>query len=269
MTARGGGRAAPRAIGSAFAIGGGFVNDTAHNTTGGAKAPDRMHGAPARDVVRISAFDFDGTLIAGNSPVLLVRYLNKLGKLDKSVIARILLWGIAYKLRLPQNESWVRGLVFRAFSGEPASKVDAFLRDFYDSHVAKLFRAQAAAELAARHAQGDVVVVVSATFEPIIERMMESHPVDFQLSTRMRTASDGTYTCEVEGLPVEGDQKLVRLREFADARFGAGGWELEAAYGDHHSDRSLLAAAKHPVAVCPDRPLSRTARAEGWREVEW
>ena len=40
---------------------------------------------------------------------------------------------------------------------------------------------------------------------------MEFHPIDFQISTRMRAAKDGTYTCEVEGLPVEGDQKIVRI----------------------------------------------------------
>ena len=229
------------------------------------------HGVQVRDdgVVRIAAFDFDGTCIAGNSPVLLVKRLIKLGKLDKSVIARIGLWAIAYKLRLPQNESWVRGLVFRAFAGEPVEKVDRFLRDFYDEDVAPLFRKEADAELSGQRAAGRVVVVVSATFEPIVERMMESHAVDFQLSTRMKTAADGTYTCEVEGLPVEGEQKLVRLREFADARFGAGKWVLDAAYGDHHSDRTLLAAAKHPVAVTPDRPLSRTAKAQGWRVAEW
>lgn len=70
-------------------------------------------------LVHIAAFDFDGTCISGNSPVLLVRRLMKLGMLEKSVLARIMLWGIAYKLRLPQNESWVRGLVFRAFAGKP------------------------------------------------------------------------------------------------------------------------------------------------------
>ena len=220
-------------------------------------------------LVHIAAFDFDGTCISGNSPVLLVRRLMKLGMLKKSVLARIMLWGIAYKLRLPQNESWVRGLVFRAFAGKPVASVDAFLRDFYDSDVALLFREQAMAELLSQKEQGRVVVLVSATFEPIVSRAMEFHPIDFQISTRMRAAKDGTYTCEVEGLPVEGDQKIVRLRKFADERFGAGRWVLDAAYGDHHSDRTLLGAARNPVAVTPDRPLARTAKSEGWRIAEW
>ena len=157
-------------------------------------------------LVHIAAFDFDGTCISGNSPVLLVRRLMKLGMLEKASL-RIMLWGIAYKLRLPQNESWVRGLVFRAFAGKPVSRVDAFLRNFYDSDVASLFRERATAELLSQKEQGRVVVLVSATFEPIVSRAMEFHPIDFQISTRMRAAKDGTYTCEVEGLPVEGDQK--------------------------------------------------------------
>lgn len=88
--------------------------------------------------------------------------------------------------------------------------------------MASLFRERATAELLSQKEQGRVVVLVSATFEPIVSRAMEFHPIDFQISTRMRAAKDGTYTCEVEGLPVEGDQKIVRLREFADERFGAG-----------------------------------------------
>lgn len=87
------------------------------------------------------------------------------------------------------------------------------------------------------HAEaGDTVVVISATFEPIILRAMEHHPFDNQISTRMSVATDGTYTRAVEGLPVEGEEKLAAVRRFGDSRFGPGNWELAYAYGDHHSD---------------------------------
>lgn len=231
---------------------------------GGAAAPE---GAAAP--VRLAVFDFDGTSIDGNSPVLLVSYLMKHRMLRKRVLARILLWAAAYKLRLPQNESWVRGLVFTAFEGRPAEEVDRFLEEFYDARIAPLFRAQADAAMRAHREAGDVVAVVSATFEPIILRAMQHHPFDVQVSTRMRTAADGTYTCEVEGLPVEGEEKLAAVRRLADARFGAGNWVLDSAYGDHHSDRAVLAAAEHAFAVSPDRPLLRTARERGWTVLGW
>ena len=60
-------------------------------------------------------------------------------------------------------------------------------------------------------------------------------------------------------------QTLVRYGEL----FGADGWELAWAYGDHHSDRAMLAAAKSAYAVTPDRPLTRTANAQGYDILDW
>lgn len=219
--------------------------------------------------VRLAVFDFDGTSIDCNSPVMLVSHLARRRMIGKRITLRIALWGLRYKLRLPQNESWVRGMVFSAFEGKPAAEVDAYLARFYEDNIAKRFRPEAA-ETMRRHAEeGIVVVVVSATFEPIIIRCMQDHPIQYQISTRMKVAEDGTYTREVEGLPVEGDEKLAALTRFADGRFGAGNWEIAHAYGDHHSDRTLLKAAKTAHAVDPDRPLTRTARRMGWEILDW
>ena len=230
-----------------------------------AAALDAVADAP----VQLAVFDFDGTSIAGNSPMLLFLDLAKHNLLANSVMLRILLWAAAYKFRLPQNESWVRSLVFSAFEGHPVEEVDQYLADFYDRDIAPLFRPEADAAMREHAAAGHVVVVISATFEPIILRAREHHPFENQVSTRMRVAPDGTYTREVEGLPVEGEQKLVALTDFADARFGAGNWELAYAYGDHHSDRALLSAATHAFAVDPDKPLARTARKRGWKILDW
>lgn len=219
--------------------------------------------------VRLAVFDFDGTSIRGNSPVLLCRYLVKRKMLRKSVVARILLWAIAYSLRLPQNESWVRGLVFTAFEGQPKDQVDEFLFHFYDEVIRERFRPQADEAMRRYRQEGFVVMVVSATFEPIVVRAMEHHPFDCQISTRMEVAPDGTYTTRVAGTPVEGAEKLAAIRRFADERYGAGKWILDAAYGDHHSDRVLLSAAQKAYAVNPDRPLRRTAMRCGWTIVDW
>ena len=89
-----------------------------------------------------------------------------------------------------------------------------------------------------------------------------------QPSTRWRLANS-LNTRAVEGLPVEGEEKLAAVRRFGDSRFGPGNWELAYAYGDHHSDRAVLSAAEHPRAVSPDRPLARTAREKGWEILDW
>lgn len=220
-------------------------------------------------VVELAVYDFDGTSIDGNSPVLLVRRLARKRMLKLSVIARILLWAAAYKLRLPQSEAWVRGLVFRAFRGRPKDEVDRFLSEFYDEVIASRFRSAAEESMRAHQEAGRVVVVVSASFEPILIQAQKGHPFDFQVSTRMECDESGAYTCRVEGTPVEGEEKPRAIARFADARYGRGNWKVTHAYGDHHSDRPMLRMAEHPVAVSPDSSLSRTARRNGWEIVDW
>ena len=143
---------------------------------------------------------------------MLVKHLAKLRMLNPTVLLRIGLWAAAYKLRLPQNEAWVRGLVFRAFAGKPKAEVDAFLHDFYDECVAPHVREQARQAMDSWHEQGVTVICVSATFEPIIERAMRDLPFDYQISTRMKVNYDGTYACEVDGVPVE-EYSLAHLRD--------------------------------------------------------
>jgi HAD superfamily hydrolase (TIGR01490 family) len=234
-----------------------------------AESPGGPANAAADGIVRLAVFDFDGTSISGDSPVLLVRHLAKHRLIGKRVLGKIILWGCAYKLRLPQNETWVRGLVFSAFCGKPQAEVDAYLRDFYDSAIDRLFRKKAECAMREHEAQGHTVLIVSATFEPLVIRATEKHPFHHQIATRMAVDEEGNYTCKVEGLPVEGAEKLNAVRRFADEAYGKGRWELSYAYGDHHSDRTLLESATVPFAVNPDKPLLRTARRAGWDILDW
>ena len=228
-------------------------------------------GNLASGKVRIAAFDFDGTCIKGNSPVMLVRHLKRNGMIRKRIVSKIILWAAAYKLRLPQEEAWVRGLVFTAFEGMPKTEADKFLMDFYDDVIESggRFRAQAHDTMDRLRAQGVEVLIVSATFEPIVRRAAQCHPIDGQLSTRMAVDERGCYTTHVEGECVEGAAKVRAIRKYADAKYGEGAWELAYAYGDHHSDSEMLAAASHPFAVNPDNPLSRRAKREGWSILDW
>lgn len=219
--------------------------------------------------VRLAVFDFDGTCIEGNSPVLLVKHLLRQGLIKKRVVFRILLWAAAYKLRLPQNEAGVRSLVFSAFEGKNVEEVDTYLGAFYEEHIALRFREQADAAMRRHAAAGDVVFVVSASFEPVILRAMKNHPFSCQVSTRMAIADDGTYMSCVDGHPIEGAHKLAAVQAYANKEYGENAWEIVAAYGDHHSDRTILGASLTPCAVNPDRPLTRTAKLKGWTILNW
>lgn len=221
------------------------------------------------DKVQLAVFDFDGTSIEGSSPSWLVNRLIFTHKITPLTSVKIGFWGIAYKWHLPQNEAWVRGQVFTAFEGKPKEEVDRYLRNFYDEWIARRFRPKADEAMQARADEGCEVIVVSATFEPILLRAMESHPFHHQISTRMKVAEDGTYTREVDGRPIEGEEKLIALKHWCDGHYGEGNWEIAYAYGDHHSDEPLLSAAKHPFAVSPNTGMTKIAKQRNWPILDW
>ncbi len=218
---------------------------------------------------RIVVFDFDGTSIIGNSPVALVKHLVSQKMLGPSYVARILAWGIAYAWHIPQNEEWVRGLVFSAFEGMPQAEVDAFLRKFYDEKIEPSYRPIADKTMLEHSAQGDTVVVISATFEPIVLRAMEKHAFKHQISVRMELDEKGCYTRKVLGKAVEGEEKVRCVERFGNEMFGEGNWDLTYAYADHYSDIPLLEAAQHPRAVSPSPALTREAKKRGWTILDW
>ena len=45
--------------------------------------------------------------------------------------------------------------------------------------------------------------------------------------------------------------------------------ELAYAYGDHHSDEPLLAAAKWPFAVTPNTGMTKIAKRNHWPILDW
>lgn len=228
-----------------------------------------MLGDDKTEKVQVAVFDFDDTSIEGSSPSWLVNRLIFERKISPLTSLKIGFWGLAYKWRLPQNESWVRGQVFRAFDGKPKEEVDRYLVDFYDKWIARRFRPKADEEMRKRIEEGCEVVVVSASFEPIVLRAMELHPFSHQISTRMKVAPDGTYTRIVDGKCIEGDEKIVAIKHWCDGRFGEGNWELAYAYGDHHSDEPMLSAAKHPFAVTPNSGMRKIAEERGWPILDW
>lgn len=219
--------------------------------------------------VELAVFDFDGTCIDGNSPVMLVNYLFWKGRVRPSVLARIIAWGIAYKLHLPQNEAWVRSLVFASYDGTDKTTADQQMYEFYDKCVAKRIRPKAREVMQEHLDAGREVWLVSATFDPIAVRANGDLPFNFHCATKMRVDSNGRYTCEVEGHPVEGIEKLRQIEDCANKVHGEGNWHLSYAYGDHYSDAPLLEAADHSYAVTPGPTLARYAEKQGWQILDW
>ena len=223
----------------------------------------------AQDKARLAVFDFDGTVIDGQSGKLISTYLFRKGQVSPVRAARLLWWGIRYKLHLPQKQSEARELVFGALRGCDRETVDGILRTFHSEVLRERYRPKAIREIARRKDEGCIILLVSATFKAIAEAAAQTLGCDGAIATEMEVDANGNYTGHVDGNVVEGEGKLAQVRAWADEHLGKDAWTLACAYGDHYSDECLLEEAAEAYAVCPGPALKKRAKKKGWAIFDW
>ncbi len=217
---------------------------------------------------RIAAFDLDGTVIDGESPLILSTSLLAHRELPVHKAIMMAAWGAKYRLRLPQVESTPRELLFSALTEPTVEEVDAEILDIFYRRIRKRIRPGALREIESCKKAGYKLILASASFKPITTTIAQELGFDGLVSTIMEER-DGHYTGRVLGVPAQGREKLRLLVQFLNDHYGYKQWELERAYSDHFSDIPMLELAKHPVVTDPDGLLKRTAMRRGWQLVDW
>lgn len=220
--------------------------------------------APPHPVV---AFDLDGTLLAGQSQVYLVRLLVRRRWCPAGLLLRVLWWFLLHRLGVPLDVRHLQRRVVARFAGVPQAWFDAVLDELVADALMPNLRPRALAEIAALHRSGASVVLVSASLAPIAARLAERLGLAGAVATEIAPAVDGRFSGRIAGDMVIGEAKMRHLSTLATARFGR--WELVAAYADHHSDLPLMRAARRAVAVCPTPTLRKEAIRSGWTIAAW
>ena len=219
-------------------------------------------------MARVAAFDLDGTILDGESPLKLTTSLLAHRQLPLRKAVAMGWWGLRYRLRLPQTESTPRELLFSALTEPTVEEVDAEILEIYDKRMRKHIRPGAVREIERCRAAGMKLVLASASFKPITTQVAQELGFDGQVSTIMEER-DGHYTGRVVGVPVQGREKQRLLIQFCEDHYGMGSWRLACAYSDHYSDIPMLEMADFVKVVDPDAKLERFAKRNGWEIADW
>ena len=188
----------------------------------------------------VAAFDFDGTLVAGDS----------LGPFLARVHGPVGAGWLLMRSSAPMARAYRKGgrdaakarLVSRAMGGRHADEVADHGR-LYGESLARRVRPRMSERLQWHAGQGHRLVLVSASLAVYLEpfaRLAGFHEV---IATRLEVGPEGRLTGELDGANVRGEEKARRLREL----FG-GPVELWA-YGDSAGDRHMLELADHAFLV--------------------
>jgi phosphatidylglycerophosphatase C len=190
----------------------------------------------------IAVFDFDGTVVPGDS---LVRFVARAAGIRRLgwALARTghrVAWAVAG----PGDRNTAKAaFINRAFRGLDESELAAVAESFA-SRLRARARPEALARIEWHRDQGHDVVLVSASLALYLEPFARALGGATVLATQLDVGPDGHFTGKLVGENVRGPEKVARLRSWLGDR------QVEVwAYGDSAGDREMLGFADHAFWV--------------------
>lgn len=193
----------------------------------------------------IAAFDFDGTLIRGDSFLPFLARMAGRGRFVRVAIASSPAVARAY--RVGGRDGLKEALVGSFLRGVPRERVEA-VGEAYGADLAGRIQPKMAERVAWHRSEGHRLVLVSASLECYLATVGSALGFDAVLATQLVVAADGRLTGRLLGPNVRGAAKCDRLRAWLSQAVGDSAYELWA-YGDSAGDGDLLAMADHPIRV--------------------
>ena len=190
----------------------------------------------------LAIYDFDGTLIPGDSIVAYLRFAFAKGYVKLPALLGAAFSAIASRLHLlSAGEAKRRALRF--YSGltpEAAAGLDSA---FAETLLTRL-RPDALTRMARDHAAGRHIVLLSASTDNYMQPLAERLGVGDLICTRLSGLPDGNC---------RGQAKVDRLNAWLSDTGLTPDYPASAAYGDSLSDAPVLSLVGHPTLVNPSR----------------
>jgi phosphatidylglycerophosphatase C len=186
----------------------------------------------------VAAFDFDGTLVTGDS---LLPWLGMAcGRLPTAIALAGALAGALRHGGL-DRDALKADLLSRLLGGWLERDLAAHAQDHAANLVHRL-RPQMLGHIRRHQAAGDWVVIVSASPELYLAPVGKALSVDSVLGTRLEVGSDGRLTGRLDGANCRGPEKVTRLKAWMDTLDGP--TPTLCAYGDSSGDKEMMALAE-------------------------
>jgi fatty acyl-CoA reductase len=222
-------------------------------------------GAPGGGDI-IAIFDLEGTIIASN---VIEAYLwARLADLPRGQWAGELADVLRKLPRYLGAEKRDRGEFLRSFmrryEGASEAGLHRIVHERLGDALLRRSHPEAVRQVRKHRAAGHRTILITGTVDLLVQPLAPLF--DEVVASRLHTR-DGICTGFLEAPPLVGEARAAWLRRYA-ATVGAD-LTRSYAYGDSYSDRPLLEAVGHPVAVNPDPHLYRHARSRSWPVAAW
>ena len=218
---------------------------------------------------RLTLFDLDNTLIAGDSDYGWAQFLIEAGALDAGKYERRNAGFFAdYKAGTLDIHAFL-DFQLRPLAKHDTSQLLSWRDRFVAEKIVPMLLPAAKAVVDQRLEAGDLVAIVTATNTFITRPIAALHGISELVATEPEMI-DGRFTGRTTGEPSFRAGKLLRVKAWLAATDRTlDDFDESWFFSDSHNDLPLLSAVTHPVAVDPDPLLKEHAGARGWPVVTW
>lgn len=199
-------------------------------------------------------FDFDGTLIRGDSILLFLRYAWRKKLCGIQDLLCFAAAGLLFALRMiSPKRAKEMGLHF--LTRRERAVFDAAAEDFVQTVLVPRLYPQGLEAIRGHQQAGHEVVLISASPEFYLKPLARELGLTAVLATEFSAHENGSYAGEILGHNCRGNQKPHRLELYLAEAGDALDYETSSAYGDSAHDLPMLALCAHAYAVNPKRTL--------------
>ena len=200
--------------------------------------------------MKLAIFDFDGTMIRGDSIVSYLFFARKNRLLSAGRLALAGLSACLFRLGLTDaGRAKSAALAFR--KSIPAEKLDSLDRA-YARELLRKIRPDALCAMNERKRQGDTVILLTASTDHYMRFVAEGLPADRLICSV--TDRNGRVLRNLRG-----SEKAAALHEYVSSLPGKPDLSASCAFGDSASDLPLLRLTGHPFLVNPGRKALKRA----------
>lgn len=209
-------------------------------------------------------FDFDRTLLAADSQRIEALSLLRRHRPNLLYPFRLLKVATAepfYKQDRISHDRYNR-IYLASYKGIPLSQLQDHGRHLYETQLKARLYTEMLALMEAHRAQGDLVIIASATSAHLLTPFTTDHPPDAWIATSIETDASGLCTGRPSGNICIGHEKARAIKHLAETLHIS--LASSHAYSDHHADLPFLESVGHPTAVNPTPTLADIASHRGW-----
>ncbi len=211
--------------------------------------------------MKVALFDFDGTLLRGNSWQLFFWWQVR----RQPARAPWVLLALAFRLVRLVSARWLKEQVLGGLRGRSRAEVEAIGREFHGSVLVPRLRPGGIRALERCRAEGCEIALVSGAFEFLVEPFVLAQGIRFSRAVSLEFVA-GVCTGRISGPELRGEAKVTVARQLWAGQDVD--WAASWAYGDEAFDLPLLALVGRPVFVGLHVPpgLPPGTTVEPWRD---